>query len=915
MGKSSRRLSASPPSVSFFASIDSNPRKGLAVVVVSSLIAICYLLSDGASHYIRIVEASLAFDGFPDPMPDEKSNSGYEFGMRSIIFPSTGIDGMFWVEHAQRMVANGEWRVRRTDVDNSPIGREVHWSQAFLWWLILLGKIKHGITGESIAIGIESMAVFSNAILLLIFVIAIPFVVFRRFGAVATSLLVVATASSIGFSSAFSMGVPDHHGIAAASVLICAVFLLMGGGGRVGGTEKSIDVNAPYRSNTSVHIRVARRWFIASGVAGAVGLWVSAASALPCLASLGVGAWISSCFSRRVGRDETGYCPELWRLWGIAGCVGSLFFYLLEYFPNHMGLRLEVNHPFYSLAWLGGGEILTRLTRRQPISKLLGTTHLSKLVFGLAILALITPVALVMMIPERCFWISDHFLWKLHSDFIYEFDSLFVSASMPGNVRFLIWNFLPILFSLTLGCRVLLSSASSSFWKSNVALVLVGTVLLTLLGVYQIRWLVLANAFALVLLLPSVAGILNRIGNTKINFVEKPGIVIGAILAFGLMPILNVNAGFRQLQATTTLTAQEKSLIRIRHTAHFLRRMYPNRKLNVLAGPTTSTEMMYFAGSNSLGTLYWENLEGLKRAAEIFSAAGADEFLKLAVSRDVTHIVLTATDSFLDEYACLWRNLPSDAIINDTLLKSLLQTTDYPAWIRPIHVPLGALSKDSWVALFEIVPEQTEAEAWQHTGEFLRASNKPDLAVEKYRKSLAVEPGRRQAHIGLACSLIATKRQAEAWGELEKGLQGLAVQEGAAVCREAADYCFTQGFHIESMKLFERANEIEPSHPSTINGMAKLLAGSDDEKVRNVTKGLELAQGNDLLDDKCEYYRTIALAQAANGDFSRAVASIGRAIQSIDPRKFTQTTSGPESIFLDIERYHRGIPTVFQASK
>ncbi len=31
------------------------------------------------------------------------------------------------------------------------------------------------------------------------------------------------------------------------------------------------------------------------------------------------------------------YNPYLWRWWGIAGCLGSLFFYLIEYFPFTWG--------------------------------------------------------------------------------------------------------------------------------------------------------------------------------------------------------------------------------------------------------------------------------------------------------------------------------------------------------------------------------------------------------------------------------------------------------------------------------------------------------------------------------------------------------------------------------------------------
>jgi hypothetical protein len=42
--------------------------------------------------------------------------------------------------------------------------------------------------------------------------------------------------------------------------------------------------------------------------------------------------------------------------------AGSLFFYLLEYFPNHLDMRLEVNHPMYGLAWFAGGYAIYYIT-------------------------------------------------------------------------------------------------------------------------------------------------------------------------------------------------------------------------------------------------------------------------------------------------------------------------------------------------------------------------------------------------------------------------------------------------------------------------------------------------------------------------------------------------------------------------
>ena len=111
--------------------------------------------------------------------------------------------------------------------------------------------------------------------------------------------------------------------------------------------------------------RAARRWFIASGLAGAVGLWVSAAAMVPVLVGIGLSVLIifAALPRPRPARAPWVCEPSLFRSWGIAGAVGSLCIYLVEYFPYHVGVRLEVNHPLYALAFFGGGDLLARLGR------------------------------------------------------------------------------------------------------------------------------------------------------------------------------------------------------------------------------------------------------------------------------------------------------------------------------------------------------------------------------------------------------------------------------------------------------------------------------------------------------------------------------------------------------------------------
>ena len=87
-------------------------------------------------------------------------------------------------------------------------------------------------------------------------------------------------------------------------------------------------------------------------------VWISAATQVPILIGIGAGVLVAG----RIGRGATpaGSCiePGLLRTWSRVGAAVSVLAYLIEYFPSHLGWRLEVNHPLYALAWLGGGELL-----------------------------------------------------------------------------------------------------------------------------------------------------------------------------------------------------------------------------------------------------------------------------------------------------------------------------------------------------------------------------------------------------------------------------------------------------------------------------------------------------------------------------------------------------------------------------
>ena len=65
---------------------------------------------------------------------------------RKVVLPVSGIDGKWWVIHTERMLRAGAFRVRDCSQDNSPAGREVHWSSGLMWSLAGFAEVLHSFS-------------------------------------------------------------------------------------------------------------------------------------------------------------------------------------------------------------------------------------------------------------------------------------------------------------------------------------------------------------------------------------------------------------------------------------------------------------------------------------------------------------------------------------------------------------------------------------------------------------------------------------------------------------------------------------------------------------------------------------------------------------------------------------------------
>lgn len=754
---------------------------------------------------------------------------------RAVVLPLASMDAHWWVLHAEQLLAEGR-PVRHTARDNPPAGREVHWSSALSLPLAGLAWLLHVVSGLSLHATLQVAAVLVGPVLLFLVFAALFLLVRRRFGTPTAACLVIVLGCSGPFLDTFAVGEADHHGLAATFCLLAVWLLVAAGAGRVqapaAGASPADNLSLP-RSETR-----ARRGFAAAGIAGAAALWVSAATAIPALGAIAAGALLGGWLARRAGSNLSQPRPELWTTWGAWGAGAALVFYALEYLPSQAGLRLEVNHPLHALAWWGGAAWLTRALRRlegrgwfsAPSDCALGALHLG---------ALLAPPLLVILGGPRFFVLNDPFLWALHHDYIQEFRGLFGVLSEAG------WFLFPVLWLVVFPAGWLLWRVRRQAPETAVALslALVPALVAMVLTVRQVRWQGLAAALLTVL----VATLFVTIRRIPALPHGHRGLRIWAcvLVACGLAqhPLLVAWSRLRADPSTPPAEPAELASLVVRDVAWALQPRPGEPPPVILSGPTTSTQLAYFGGFRVLGTLYWENLEGLKTAAAIFDATDPEESLRLCVQHGVTHLVMFSWDDFGSAYARLYRRFNPEAGLETAAAAPLLSEHRIPRWLRPLaySIPPALGLAGQSVQVYEVRPGQTGAEAYFHLGRFLRETGHADEALAALRRSqalLAADPG--AASPGLLSSLA---------GELQSG-----GDDSAAV--------------VSLRVLLARS----PQDRDALRQLILLLTTSPNPAVRNGAEALTLAERLIAVPPPLSWDEVEALvrAQAAAGNLPQA---------------------------------------------
>jgi hypothetical protein len=649
------------------------------------------------TDFVRANRVSLVTDtDHETAVVDASSPTGYAGGKRWLIVPEHNNRSYQWIAETQQMLARGEWQVQHVDYDDAPTGRTILSATPCRWWLGLIARVDHLITGRPIGLAVEQAALLAEPLLHLGFLVATTALVALLFGSFSAALVALGLALLYPLAGGFLPGMPDDYGLAWACGLWSVLPLLA----LVGSPTK----NATDAASAADPGRSTRRRFLIAGIAGGLGLWINPAIEAPVLAGTGLGGMLAAWLAMDAKRQSPTSTPALlpWRTWALSGAVTCLAAYLIEHFPGRPDLRLEFNHPLYGLAWLGLGELL--VVTESWFRQVKGGSR-----FGL-IGRLLLALAAMAALPVT--------FWKNGAASLLALDQLnsrliglpggVVAASLPawlardGLTGPVAATGLPLLLLLPV-VWLMVRRQTEAATRRTLAIGLGPLAVVLGLAFFHLRYWNLADALLLALVAAATTGATRRgrglwSGLAALTF--APGLLL-------LVPaaVTKDNIRFTPLEA--------RSLVE-RALAHWIADHSDAPGAVVLLPPDRTMSFSFHGGLRGLGSADWANRDGLEATLRIATATTANDALALLNQHGVNFIVLPSWDADLDAFARWTLRNPEDGFI------MALHHWALPPWLRPLPYPLpeNAGFDDQSVVVLKVTDDTNRAAGLSRLAEY-----------------------------------------------------------------------------------------------------------------------------------------------------------------------------------------------------
>lgn len=642
------------------------------------------------------------------PAEDDSSATGYASGTRRLLVPEQNTDTYQWIAQTQQMIAIGDWRVRRIEFENAPYGRDTLAASPYRWWLGIVAGADHLFSGRSLPLSVEQAALKSDVALHLLLLVCATAFIFRQFGALPASLAAIAIGTIFPFSGGFLPGLLSSFALESSFALATILLLLAG-------------LWSPNESGKTAS-RKTRLFFILSGVAGGIGMWINVRSAAPVLLGIFPGAVIASFLNRGAPMAPP------WRAWAIAGAATSVAGYLIEFFPGHLSIQPGTNNPVMSLAWLGAGELLQRLTgwirsgrsswtRRDIIATVLA-------VLAIAVFPLVVSIADGQSVPG-----ADPHETRLSPSSSVRAESFGDWLVRDGISNTAIVTVLPLSF-LVLAAGLVAFQKSDPASRATVGLAL-GPAIVTLpFACSQLRYWNLVDVALIALLSVTIAATSRLRGTVFVRGLTGGGAAL--LLLAGLSETIP--------PANTTpprpITQTETESLIARDLAHWITNRSAEGDPVVFTSPDLTSSLCHFGGIRGIGTIDSENADGMTALIKIASASTDREVMALVEVRKISHIVFPSWDTLLDQFMKLSQQAAGSTQNRAPTFLGGLRNWNIPPWLKPVpyHLPkIPGLDAHS-IVVFEVVDEENEAVALGRQIDYFIEMGMPNRAVALHGK-------------------------------------------------------------------------------------------------------------------------------------------------------------------------------------
>jgi hypothetical protein len=762
--------------------------------ILVPLAALAFIAWMGIGRAKRVEQITAL--GNPAVSIDPASPTGYAGGLRLHIAPGHNNESYQWIAQTQQMFADGTWRLRHVTYDNAPVGRSVTTPSPYRWWLAAVARGERAISGRPIGLAVERAALWADPLLHTLFLIGAVAFVRWRFGRLSAALTAVGVALLFPLAGGFVPGAPDARNLTHV-VLFASVGLLLAG---IFVGEQSA--------------RARRAWFFGAGVVGGGALWLSVA-VTPVLPAICVGAAAVAWLTRRA--SEATVLP--WRAWSYGGALGTVAAFLIEYAPAHLDLkafRLTEVHPLYAVAWLGAGELVSRVNAWIRGQKPSGGAWVALFAAIVAFASL--PVAMKWT-QNPGFLVPQTFESRLTlldgGAEAKNFAALIVHGGLTGRLAATALPLLLLGVGVWLAWRrgTVAGTAAATADDARVRARRMGFTLLLgplfvvfCIACAQLSWWSVFDLFLLaVLILAGTNETLAEKGTRPARW------LLGACLT--LLPAVFVLWPPQTDPAQPAVSHIDVQSLLERDLAHWLaRRVGPDGGI-ALAPPSLTTSLFFHGGVRGLGSPYRENEDGFRASVRIAGATSADEAHALARQRQLTHIVMPSWDPFLDEYARLGSPRPEHTLMG------LLHNWLPPRWLKPVSFQLPNVPgfEGQSAVVFEVTELQDHSVALSRLAEYFIEMGRANLAQSVSRTLAEAYPADlialvARAHTALALRdrpalppLLASIRE-----QLDQAFdEGLPWDRRVSLCLALAQGGEAEAAKLQAERCMEEVGELE----------------------------------------------------------------------------------------------------------